>query len=305
MPLVVENPAMGKIGSGEECGVDDEQHKADVQQHGRCRAALRNQHRGVGRRGHAQSFRAPHRRRTHASSHRPDGIEEILRFWTNGRDIRSGANRVAIDAFRIWDRHRRVCTAEFTRNYRRYSPINGDRAVTALSRNPADRRSKMSVSVTSSVDTYRPARGLLPLCAGAVSLFAVAVFWATPCCRIPTTLLADQGRAVDHRPSRRAPPRMFIRSRNSAPPVDFECVAVAGAVRRASYAGDGPARSSSLHWRPPCRNRHPGVAAGWANFEAPAHSLLITMLVLMLSWHHLLARPHVLALRSWWPGLAR
>ncbi len=60
--LVVEDPPMGEIGRREERGVDDEQHKAQIEQRDGNRCLLRNHRRGVCCGGHAASSGARNQR---------------------------------------------------------------------------------------------------------------------------------------------------------------------------------------------------------------------------------------------------
>jgi hypothetical protein len=149
----------------------------------------------------------------------------------------------------------------------------------------------MSVSVTSSVDTYRPARGLLPLCAGAAA-YLLFLF-------LGDVLLQDSDTfwqikvgqwIIDHR----AVPTSDIYSftKFGAPWISNAWLSQVLYAAAYAWGWAGPVVLTAL-----------AAAAAMAilvrlldAYFEPAHSILIMMLVLMLSWHHLLARPHVLAL---------
>ena len=149
----------------------------------------------------------------------------------------------------------------------------------------------MSVSVASSVDTYRPVRGLLPLCTGAAA-YLLFMF-------LGNVLLQDSDTfwqikvgqwIIDHR----AVPTSDVYSftKFGAPWISNAWLSQVLYAAVYAWGWAGPVILTSL-----------AAAAAiailvWlldAYFE-PAHSILIAMLVLMLSWHHLLARPHILAL---------
>ena len=149
----------------------------------------------------------------------------------------------------------------------------------------------MSVSVTSSVDTYRPARGLLPLCAG-VAAYLLFLF-------LGDVLLQDSDTFWQIKVGQ------WIIDHRAVPTSDVYSFTKFG-VPWVSNAWLSQVLYAAVHvwgWAGPVVLTALAAAAAMAilvwlldvYFE-PAHSILIMMLVLMLSWHHLLARPHVLAL---------
>ncbi len=160
----------------------------------------------------------------------------------------------------------------------------------------------MSLSVADRIDTTRAARGLVPLCVGAgVYLFVLVT---------GDSLLQDSDTfwqigigqwIIDHA---------------AMPTADFYSFTHAGqpwlsnawlsqvlyAIAYAHHGWAGVVVLSALAIA--------GAAALLVHlllpYLEPAHRILIGMLALMLSWHHLLARPHVLALPvmvAWAGGL--
>jgi hypothetical protein len=150
----------------------------------------------------------------------------------------------------------------------------------------------MSVSVANSVDTYSPARGLLPLCAGAAAYLLLLFLGDLLLQDSDTFWQIKVGQwIIDHH----AVPYSDVYSftKFGAPWISNSWLSqVLYAAVYALWGWAGPVVLTSL-----------AAAAAMAvlvrlldAYFEPAHSILITMLVLMLSWHHLLARPHVLAL---------
>lgn len=150
----------------------------------------------------------------------------------------------------------------------------------------------MSVSLTDSVNTDSPARGLAPLCAGA-GAYLLLLFTGD-------VLLQDSDTFWQIKIGQ------WIIDHHAVPYSDFYSFTRFGApwisnawLSQVLYA----AAYSHAGWAGPVVLTSLAAAAAlaillWrleAYFE-PAHSILMTMLALMLSWHHLLARPHVLAL---------
>jgi hypothetical protein len=149
----------------------------------------------------------------------------------------------------------------------------------------------MSVSVTSSVDTYRPARGLLPLCAGAAAYLLLLFLGDALLQDSDTFWQIKVGQwIIDHRAVPISDVYSFTKFGSPWISNAWLSQVLYAAVHAWGWAG--PVILASL-----------AAAAAIAilvwlldvYFE-PAHSILIAMLVLMLSWHHLLARPHLLAL---------
>jgi hypothetical protein len=150
----------------------------------------------------------------------------------------------------------------------------------------------MSVSVTDSVDTRSSARDLLPLCAGAAAYL----------------LLLFTGDALLHDSDTfwQIKVGQWIIDHHAVPTTDLYSLTKFGAawisnawlsqvlyaIAYAHWGWTGPVILASL-----------AIAAALAIFVRlldayfePAHTVLLAMLALMLSWHHLLARPHVLVL---------
>jgi hypothetical protein len=160
----------------------------------------------------------------------------------------------------------------------------------------------MSLSVAASMDTSRTARGLLPLCVGAgVYLFVLVS---------GDSLLQDSDSfwqigigqwIIDHGAM---PTTDFYSFTHAGQPwLSNACLSqVLYAIAYAHHGWAGVVVLAAL-----------AVAAAVAIFVhllepyvEPAHRILLAMLALALSWHHLLARPHVLALPvmvAWVGGL--
>ncbi len=149
----------------------------------------------------------------------------------------------------------------------------------------------MSVSVTSSVDTYRPARGLLPLCAGAAAYLLLLFLGDALLQDSDTFWQIKVGQwIIDHRTLPTSDVYSFTKF--GAPWISNAWLSQVLYAAVHAWGWAGPVILASL-----------AIAAAIAilvrlldAYFEPAHSILITMLVLMLSWHHLLARPHVLVL---------
>lgn len=149
----------------------------------------------------------------------------------------------------------------------------------------------MSVSVTSSVDYYRPARGLLPLCAGAAA-YLLLLF-------LGDALLQDSDTFWQIKVGQ------WIIDQRAVPTADVYSFTKFGApwISNAWLSQVLYAAVDAWGWAGPVILAALAAATAIAilvwlldTYFEPAHTILIAMLVLMLSWHHLLARPHVLAL---------
>ncbi|MDB5605732.1 MAG: hypothetical protein JWP25_2632 [Bradyrhizobium sp.] len=150
----------------------------------------------------------------------------------------------------------------------------------------------MSVSVTNSVDSYSPARRLAPLCAGA-GAYLLLLFSGD-------MLLQDSDTFWQIKVGQ------WIIDHHAVPYSDFYSLIRFGTpwisnawLSQVLYA----AAYSHWGWAGPVILTSLAAATAVAIFVwlldaylEPAHSILMAMLALMLSWHHLLARPHVLAL---------
>jgi hypothetical protein len=151
----------------------------------------------------------------------------------------------------------------------------------------------MSVSVTDSVDTYsRPARGLLPLCVGAAA-YLLLLFTGD-------ALLQDSDTFWQIKVGQ------WIIDHHAMPTSDFYSLTKFGTpwisnawLSQVLYA----TAYSHWGWAGPVILAALAIAAALAilvrlldAYFEPAHSILLAMLALMLSWNHLLARPHVLVL---------
>jgi hypothetical protein len=150
----------------------------------------------------------------------------------------------------------------------------------------------MSVSVTGGVESYSPARGLTPLCVGAAA-YLLLLFTGDALLQDSDTFWQIKvGQwIIDHR----AVPYsdLYSLTKFGAPWISNAWLSqVLFAAAYSHWGWAGPVILSSL-----------AIATALmifvrlldAYFE-PAHSVLLAMLALMLSWHHLVARPHLLAL---------
>jgi hypothetical protein len=150
----------------------------------------------------------------------------------------------------------------------------------------------MSVSVTNSADAYSSARRLVPLCAGA-GAYLLLLFSGDQ-------LLQDSDTFWQIKVGQ------WIIDHHAVPYTDFYSLLRFGTpwisnawLSQVLYA----AAYSHWGWAGPVILTSLAVATAVAIFVwlldarlEPAHSILIAMLAVMLSWHHLLTRPHVLAL---------
>jgi hypothetical protein len=150
----------------------------------------------------------------------------------------------------------------------------------------------MSLSIADRMDTTRAARGLLPLCVGA-GAYLLVLFTGE-------LLLQDSDSFWQIRIGQ------WIIDHATVPTTDFYSFTHAGQpwisnawLAQAAYA------TSFAHagWAGPVVLASLAIAAALAilvdlleSWFEPAQRILIAMLALALSWHHLLARPHVLAL---------
>jgi hypothetical protein len=193
----------------------------------------------------------------------------------------------------------RSCSSEFTKAYRTGGPLR-PRPREARTFTPAFET--MSLSIADRIDTTRAARALAPLCVGAgVYLFV---------------LVTGDGLLQDSDSFWQIAIGQWIIDHAAMPYVDFYSFTHAGqpwlsnawlsqvlfAIAYAHHDWAGVVVLSAL-----------AVAAATAilvhllePYTEPAHRVLLAMLALALSWHHLLARPHVLALPvmvAWAGGL--
>nr|WP_024519031.1 hypothetical protein [Bradyrhizobium sp. Tv2a-2] len=160
----------------------------------------------------------------------------------------------------------------------------------------------MSLSVTASTDTTRATRGLVPLCVGAGAYLLVLV--------TGDNLLQDSDSfwqigigqwIIDHA----AMPYADFYSFTHAGQPWLSTAWLSQVLYAIAYAHHG--------WAGVVVLAALAIAAGLAilvhllePYFEPAHRILLAMLALALSWHHLLARPHVLALPvmvAWSGGL--
>jgi hypothetical protein len=150
----------------------------------------------------------------------------------------------------------------------------------------------MSVSATNSAGTYSPARGLLPLCFGAGACLLLLF--------LGDLLLQDSDTFWQIKTGQ------WIIDHHAVPYSDFYSFTRLGApwisnawLSQVLYA----AVYAPWGWAGPVILTSLAAAAAMAilvrlldAYFEPAHCILLGMLAVMLSWHHLLARPHVLAL---------
>jgi hypothetical protein len=150
----------------------------------------------------------------------------------------------------------------------------------------------MSISVANAIDAQKPSRGLLPLCVGAG---AYLFFLFTGDGRLQDSDTFWQIKVgqwiIDHR----AVPQMDLYSftKFGAPWISTSSLSqILYAVVHAQWGWAGPVILASLAIAATVAI---SVYCLSAHFEA-AHCILLAMLALLLSLHHLLARPHVLAM---------
>jgi hypothetical protein len=163
-------------------------------------------------------------------------------------------------------------------------------------------QAKMSLSVAASMPTSRAARGLLPLCAGVGTYLFVLVTGDSLLQDSDSFWQIGMGQwIIDHA----AMPYADFYSFTHAGDAWLSNAWLSQVLFASVYAHHG--------WAGVVVLAALAVAAAIAllvhllePYAEPAHRILLAMLALALSWHHLLARPHILALPllvGWCGGL--